>query len=80
MVRQQVDGAVGTLADVAETGLRLGEEALLADDAVFFHHEPGDVCRFCDFNELCDVRRVPISKRKVADDRRASFEEMKQVT
>ena len=38
------------------------------------------VCRFCDYKGVCDVRRGAVAKRKAADPRRASFEEMKQIT
>ena len=38
-----------------------------------FHHEPGEVCRFCDFNELCDVRRADLE----AEDRRRPSRELR---
>jgi RecB family exonuclease len=45
-----------------------------------FHPEPGHTCRFCDFKDVCDVRRVAVAKRKTTDPRRVSFVELKDVT
>jgi ATP-dependent helicase/nuclease subunit B len=46
-----------------------------------FHPEPSpETCKFCDFQKVCDVRRIQIAGRKGADDRRISFAEMAEIT
>ena len=29
-----------------------------------FHVEPGEACRYCDYEDLCDVGRLRIAERK----------------
>ena len=80
----------GSFSSHALTGAELARERETLDGVLDrivggivagdFHHEPGSVCRFCDYKGVCDVRRGAVAKRKAADPRRASFEEMKQIT
>jgi RecB family exonuclease len=45
-----------------------------------FHPEPSDdTCRYCDFQDLCDVGRQRIRERKTADPRIQSFTEMREI-
>jgi RecB family exonuclease len=45
-----------------------------------FHAEPSDdTCRYCDFQDLCDVGRQRIRERKTDDPRIQSFTEMREI-
>lgn len=44
-----------------------------------FHLEPGDYCRYCDFNGICPTGKERLRERKSADDRIRSFADMRAV-
>jgi ATP-dependent helicase/nuclease subunit B len=44
-----------------------------------FHIEPGQHCRWCDYDALCDVGRRRIIERKVSDERIGSFRALREL-
>ena len=63
--RDDLDTVLGRIAD----GIAAGD----------FHAEPGDPCRYCDFDAACPVTRKSLRERKAGDPRIVGFEEMRQV-
>lgn len=77
---KQIDFSADDLAgrrDDFDAALTRIVEGITAGD---FHHEPkDDTCRYCDYNDLCDVGRARIRARKADDDHLQSFDAMRKI-